>query len=166
MDGFEKTPPHLMTMSRRLKADMAAVIRRHQSWNPHDIVNKHGLLNSLVFLKLDIGLTQPMDLFAEKVLTRRLSSVSEAMPHAVFPRTYEEIQLATACVRHPDALNHCFVNVCMHTMNAKAWATLEASRLVFGELDTDDDTWYGAKRAEELAIAKLLSDFLRDNGLI
>ena len=154
-----------MTTNLRSKADVAADIRRHQSWNPHDIVNKHGLLKSLTFLKLDMGLTQPMDLFAEKVLAR-LSLVSEAMPHAVFPRTSEEIQLATDCVRHPDPLNHCFVNVCMHTMNAKAWATLEASRLVFGKLDTDDDTWNGAKRAEELALATLLSDFLRDNGLI
>jgi len=165
MDGFEKTPPYLMTMTLRLKADVAADIRAHQSWTPHDIVKTRGLLKSLTFLKRDIGLTETMDLFTEEVLAR-LSVISEMMPRAAFPRADEEIQLAMGCDPSLTPANGCCVLVCMHTMNAKAWATLEASRLVFGEMDTDSDIWHRAKEAEELALAKLLNNFLRDNGLI
>jgi len=165
MNGLAKTPPYLMTMTLRLKADVAADIRAHQSWNPHDIVKTHGLLPSLTFLKRDIGLTDTLDLFTERVLAR-LSVISEMMPRAAFPQTDEEIELAMGCDPSSTPANGCCVLACMHTMNAKAWATLEASRLVFGEMDTDSDIWHRAREAEELALAGLLNGFLRDNGLI
>jgi hypothetical protein len=88
------------------------------------------------------------------------------MPHEAFPRTHEEILRAEHYVRDPDPFGRCYVNVTMHTMQAKAWAAVEASQAVFGELETDGSLWIGAKRIEELEIAKLLLPFLSENGLI
>lgn len=157
--------PHILTLTPRKKSDVAAEIRAHQSWDPYEIANKQDLLNSLIFLKLNMGLLDPMDRFIEKVYAR-LSPIAEKMPHEAFPRTHEEILRAEHYVRDPDPFGRCYVNVTMHTMQAKAWAAVEASQAVFGELDTDGSLWIGAKRIEELEIAKLLLPFLSENGLI